>query len=117
MKSRTIAWIIGSAVSAVLALHAPTSTGQSPIASPFRLMWDDPNPPGLVAGYRVLRDAGTNWVVLATTTNTSWTVDLPPGLHTVAVTAFSGHGLESDRSKPLDVAVLIAVVNLRVSQP
>lgn len=118
MKPTTrIAWIIGATVGALLLVESVRVFGQAPSARPFRLIWDDPNPHGLVVGYRVYRDTGTNWTVLATTTTNAWAVDLPPGLHTVSVTALSGQGLESDRSEPLSVGVLVAVVNLRVSQP
>ncbi len=116
MTSRTIAWIVGATVGALLIVAATRSFGQES-TRPFTLRWDDPNPQGLVVNYRVYRQTGTNWVVLGTPSTNAWTINLPPGIHTVAVSAVSGQGLESDRSPSLDVGVLVAVVNLRVSQP
>ena len=97
----------------VAAIH-----GAEPVTKPFRLRWDDPNPAGLVAGYRIYRQDGTNWVRLGDSTTNEWTIGLPPGAHRLAVTAWtSSGGLESQLSQPLDIAVLVAVVNLHVSQP
>lgn len=97
MKSSTTAWIIGTTVGALLIVAAARAFGQEE-PRPFSLRWDDPNPPGMVVGYRVYRHTGTNWVVLGTPATNSWSITLAPGLHTLAVTAVSGQGLESDRS-------------------
>jgi len=117
MKSRTIAWIIGSTVGALLLVEAVRAFGQAPASQPFTLRWDDPNPDGLVSGYRIYRRLGTNWVALADATTNVWTIELAPGLHQLDVTARGVGGLESDLSQPLDLAVVVAVINLRVSQP
>lgn len=93
---------------------------------PFRLVWDDPNPPGSVASYRVWRvtppvapATSTNFALLATTTAKEWSITLAPGLHTIAVSAVGSDvvdRVESPVSTNKTVGVLVAVVNLKVSQ-
>lgn len=117
MKPRTIAWLIGSTVGALLLVEAVCAFGQAPAGQSFTLRWDDPNPAGSVDGYRIYRRFGTNWIALADASTNVWAIELAPGLHQLAVTALGVGGLESARSKPLDLAVVVAVVNLRVSQP
>lgn len=92
MKSRTIAWIFGATIGALVIVAAARAVAQE-ATRPFTLRWDDPNPPGLVVGYRVYRQTGTNWVVLGTPATNVWPINLPPGTHTVAVAAVSGQGL------------------------
>lgn len=117
MKSRTIAWIIGATVGALLLVEAVRAFGQAPDSQSFTLRWDDPNPAGSVEGYRIYRRAGTNWVALADAATNVWSIELAPGIHQLAVTARGVGGLESGKSQPLDIAVVVAVINLRVSQP
>ena len=117
MKSRTIAWLLGSTVGALLLVEAVRAFAQAPESQSFTLRWDDPNPAGSVEGYRIYRRSGTNWVALADASTNVWSIELAPGLHQLAVTARGVGGLESDKSQPLDIAVVVAVINLRVSQP
>lgn len=84
---------------------------------PWRIVWDDPNPTGTVMGYRIYRQTNpTNWVTVTNTVAKEWPVNLSPGVHTLAVTAFGTNGLESAASESLPVGVLLAVVNIRVVQ-
>lgn len=117
MNSRTIAWLIGATIGALLLVEAVRAFGQAPAGQSFTLRWDDPNPAGAVAGYRIYRRDGTNWVAMADASTNEWAITLAPGLHQLAVTARGVGGLESARSAPLDLAVVVAVINLRVSQP
>lgn len=97
-------------------------------AASYRLQWDDPNPAGSVAKYRVYQEVKTtnttttpptvtiSWKLLAEPTAKEWPITLPPGFHNVAVAAVGTSGLESDRSTNCPIGILIAVVNLRVVQ-
>lgn len=117
MKSKTIAWILGSTVGVLLLWVAVQAFGQAPASQSFTLRWDDPNPAGSVEGYRIYRKTPTNWIALADASTNVWSIELAPGLHQLAVTARGVGGTESPRSQPLDLAVVVAVINLRVSQP
>ncbi len=93
---------------------------------PFLLVWDDPNPQGSVASYRVWKvtppvppQTATNYSLLATTTAKQWPITLTPGLHTIALTAVGSDlvdKVESPLSTNKTVGVLVAVVNLKVTQ-
>jgi hypothetical protein len=111
MKTKTlIASMLALATSAVV-------YAQSVAVPPWRLTWDDPNPAGSVTSYNVFRFvAPATYTLLGTTTSNSWPITLPPGLHTVAVTATGLGGIESPRSTNHLFGVLVAVVNLRVTQ-
>jgi hypothetical protein len=74
------------------------------------LVWDDPNPPGVVASFRVWREeAPGSWAVIATVQTNRWVIVLPAGAHKIAVSAVgaSSEALESalSPSKALDVLI------------
>lgn len=114
-----------------LALALTVAVTAQSFAASWRLLWDDPNPAGSVASYRVYRVTGmttntattpptitTNWALLASPTTPAWPIaNLAPGLHTLAVSAVGTSGLESDRSTNAIVGLIVAVVNLRVTSP
>lgn len=81
------------------------------------LVLDDPNPPAAgVFEYAVWRDMGAaGWTNVTTVKGKAWTIDLPSGTHTVAVSAVGALG-PSDRSAPFVLARAVAVINLRVLQ-
>ena len=116
MKTRNFALAVGLVVAALILIEAKRAFGLG-IYQPFTLAWDNPNPPGFVTGYKIYKLNGTNWTSVGTSTNTTWSISLPPGIHTIAVSAVNGAGLESEKSGSLDLAVLLAVINLRVTQP
>ncbi len=116
MKTRNFALAAGLVVTALILIEAKRAFGQG-INQPFTLAWDNPNPPGFVTGYKIYKLNGTNWTSVGTSTNTTWSISLPPGIHTIAVSAVNGAGLESAKSGSLDLAVMLAVINLRVTQP
>ncbi len=117
MKARTLAWLICATVGALLLVEIGRAFGQAPASQSFTLRWDDPNPVGSVEGYRIYLRSGTNWVALADASTNAWAIELAPGLHQLAVSARGVGGSESVKSQPLDLAVIVAVINLRVSQP
>lgn len=128
MKSHTKPTTFLTALGLVLALTI-AATGQS-FSAAWRLMWDDPNPTGSVTQYRVYRVTSvttntttqpptitTNWALLASPTSPVWPIaNLAPGLHTLAVSAVGTSGLESDKSTNAVIGLIVAVVNLRVTQ-
>lgn len=116
MKTRNFALAVGLVVAALILIEAKRAFGQV-VNQPFTLQWDDPNPPGFVTNYKIYKLNGTNWTSVGTSTNTTWNISLPPGIHTLAVSAVNGTGLESAKSTSIDLAVLLAVINLRVTQP
>lgn len=106
MKSRTIAWVLGSTVGALLLIEAVRAFGQVAIHDTVRVEWDANSEPDL-AGYRVR--AGTN------SGQPLWSRDV--GMVTTAVIAVSNHpqlfvtvtayneiGLESDPSNELRIS-------------
>jgi len=116
MKTRNVALLIGLVVLLFLVIEAKRAFGQGANQS-FTLAWDDPNPAGSVTGFRIYEKVGTNWTVVGTSTTTTWNILLAPGVHTLAVSAFKTNGLESPKSDSIDLGVLVAVINLRVTQP
>lgn len=82
-------------------------TGVSAMAA--SLVWDDPNPPGIVKSFRVwLEEASGSWTNIATVQTNRWLIVLPAGAHRIAVSAVGGtNSLESSRSpfKALDVLI------------
>lgn len=117
--------LLGASILGLAVLGLASGIGAQSLG-PFRLAWDDPNPQGTVASYRVWRvtpptapSTATNFALLATTTAREWTINLPPGLHTVAVSAVGSDlvdKVESPVSTNKTVGVLVAVVNLKVTQ-
>lgn len=105
MKSKTIAWILGSTVGALLLWVAVQAFGQVAIHETVRVVWDPNSEPDL-AGYRVR--AGTNsghplWVRdLGLTTNATIAVSNHPQLF-VTITAYNESGLESDPSNEIRI--------------
>lgn len=116
MKTRNFAIAVGLVVAALILIEAKRAFGQV-VNQSFTLAWDNPNPPGFVTGYKIYKLNGTNWTSVGTSTNTTWSISLPPGIHTIAVSAVNSAGLESEKSGSIDLAVLLAVINLRVTQP
>lgn len=83
------------------------------------LVWDDPNPPGVVASFRVWREeAPGSWAVIATVQTNRWVIVLPAGSHKLAVSAVSSspEGLESALSLPKALTVLIQPTIPRIEQ-
>lgn len=80
------------------------------------LLWDDANPPGVVAGYRVERLVGTNWVEVAVVGTNRWEIALPSGQQYVRVIALGSDGNVSDPSTNRAVFVLLVPENLRIQQ-
>lgn len=74
------------------------------------LVWTDPNPSGVVTGYRVWRaESDGAWRVIATVSTNRWKILLPAGAHKLGVTAVGGDGVvESDMSQSKVVTVLIS---------
>lgn len=65
------------------------------------LLWDNPNPPGVVQFFRVYQSVSNSWQVAGTTSGLSYDVSSwALGDHTVAVTAVNGTK-ESELSAPL----------------
>ena len=117
VKTKTIAlWIVCVVVFFVL-VEFFRALGQEPNGLPVTLLWDDPNPPGIVASYNVLEKHGTNWALVHTTFTNKASFKLSPGLHQLAVTAVGVGGYVSEKSAQLDLGVVLAVINLTVSQP
>lgn len=84
----------------LLALAAPAAD----------LVWDDPNPPGTVASFKVWREEAPGvWETIATVTTNRWKIVLPAGRHRIAISAVgaSAEALESEFSpaKALDVLI------------
>lgn len=105
MKSRTIAWILGATIGALLLIKAGIVFGQVTIKDTQGVIWD-PNRESDLAGYRVR--AGTNagqplWVKdVGLTTNATISVSNHPQLF-VTVTAYNEAGLESDPSNEIRI--------------
>ena len=87
------------------------------LSAGWRLSWDDPNPAGFVASYRVYQYTAIATNILATVTTNTWSIDLPVGEHTVAVTAVGTNGLESDYSAALTFRLIVSPVNIRIQSP
>lgn len=105
MKSRTIAWILGATIGALLLTEAGRAFGQLAVQDTVQVVWDPNSEPDL-AGYRVR--AGTNsghplWVRdVGLATNAVISVSNHPQLF-VTVTAYNEAGLESDPSNELRI--------------
>ncbi len=82
------------------------------------LVWDDPNPQGTVAKYKVwTANSSDIWSVVATVTTNRWTIVLPAGAHKLAVSAIGGsETIESDLSQAKIVIVLIQPSTPRIEQ-
>lgn len=107
-----------SAIMFLLLVEFFRALGQEPNTGlPMTLQWDNPNPPGVVAAYNVLEQQGSNWVLLQVALTNKASLRLSAGLHKLAVTAVSTWGMESEKSSSLDIGVVLAVINLTVSQP
>lgn len=104
MKARPFAILI-AAITCAVAARAAT------------LLWDDPNPAGTVAAFRVWRELSPGqWTNIATVGTNRWPIVLPPGNHKVVVSAVGVDGLESDRSTNKLLTILIVPGNLRFEQ-
>lgn len=80
------------------------------------LVWDDPNPAGLVEKYNIyLIEKGTNVLVDTVITN-RWRISLPAGHHQIAVTAVGANTLESELSDAKAFSIIIIPTNLRIEQ-
>jgi hypothetical protein len=83
------------------------------------LVWDDPNPPGVVASFRVWREeAAGSWAVIATVQTNRWVIVLPAGAHRIAVSAVGANSeaLESALSLPKALTVLVQPTIPRIEQ-
>lgn len=82
------------------------------------LVWNDPNPSGVVTGYRVWRaESDGAWRVIATVSTNRWKIVLPAGAHKLGVTSVGGDGVvESDMSQSKIIVVLIAPETPRIEQ-
>ena len=86
-------------------------------ASAASLVWDDPNPVGMVKAYNVYKQlTATTWEKIATVTEKKWLIVLTPGAYKIAVTAVSTDDLESEKSNTKDFLLPIVVTNLRIEQ-
>lgn len=86
-------------------------------APAWRLVWDDPNPPGLVTRYNVYQlTEAKGYQLLTSVPKPEWRIDLPPGLHTVAVSGVGINDLQGPMSTNVLIGVLVAMVQLRVVQ-
>lgn len=118
MKPKNVACLILGVVFLLVLICAKRASGAGSAARSYTLRWDDPNPSALVSGYRIYKWESTNWVRLGETTSTFWGIQLTPGSYRLGVTAVGKQGLlESEHSAPLDLDVIIAVINLSVTQP
>lgn len=81
-----------------------------------RLVWTDPNPPGVARTYIVYRYEGADKPlrVLAETTETFWPLSLPPGAHRLYVAIRTTDGLESAPSDSLSFVMMLAPIELRL---
>lgn len=82
------------------------------------LIWDDPNPAGIVTGYKVwsAQSDGT-WLLVSTVTTNRWKIVLPVGEHKIAVSAIGGtNSIESDRSDAKIFTILIQPSIPRIEQ-
>jgi hypothetical protein len=61
--------------------------GIAALGASITLVWDANDPTEQVTGYNLYEKSGTNWVKVATTTNTTHTLDVQPGVHVFVVTA------------------------------
>lgn len=94
---------------AILSITAPAAN----------LEWDDLNPPGVVASFRVWREeAPGSWSLIATVTTNSWKIVLPAGEHRIAVSAVGAttDALESALSPAKAITVLIHPTIPRIVQ-
>lgn len=83
------------------------------------LVWDDPNPRGVVGSFRVWREeAAGSWVLVSTVTTNRWLIVLPAGSHRIAVSAVgaSPEALESALSPSKALTVLIQPTIPRIEQ-
>ncbi len=67
------------------------------------LVWEDTNPPGAVIGYVIYQRIGVDWIVVGYTDKTSFEVALHSTVSTFAVSCYSSEGVESERSKEVNV--------------
>jgi len=79
------------------------------------LVWDDPNPTGYIASYRVYRITGPGeYDLLATVTDKAWPIDLPPLRNSVTATAVTYEGLESEPAVPFAIYIPKTVDTIRL---
>lgn len=83
------------------------------------LVWDDPNKPGSVVGFRVWREVDLGvWDEIETVAEQRWKIVLPAGVHRLAVSAIgAGHSdVSSALSEPATITVLVVPGNVRVQK-
>jgi hypothetical protein len=83
------------------------------------LVWDDPNPGGVVRSFTVWKEGDLGvWTAIAEVNEPKWKITLPAGEHRLCVSA-TGTG-ESQVSSPLSdpkvLTVLIVPANVRITK-